>query len=119
MKRNRFTVRINRRTAEAVSHLIVQPASGGIEYLFGPNGSADVWLRRMDGSGGLFIEASHGPYGLGIRLHPFAGSPSLSVPRNDESKPGFYETRDLEVCMYDESMIAHEHRSWYFETGRK
>jgi hypothetical protein len=123
MREKPFIVQVNRRKPERVYGVVVRRASIGpaerapIEYVFGPNWSSDVWLRTGDHHTGLSIEARYGPHGLGVRLHTFVGMPRLTVPRSDEAKPGWYETRDLELCVYDDTTAARAFRERYFKTG--
>jgi hypothetical protein len=118
-----FIVGIDKRREEKVSRVLVRPASirpsspCNVGFVFGPNRSDSLWIVRADGKGGFSLDVSVGPRGMGLRAHPFIGSPAFTIPRADTVHPGFYETRDLEVCMYDETEKAHAFRERYFETG--
>ena len=119
-----FIVGIDNRREEHVSRVIVRAASigpaspAGVEYFFGPNRSSELWIRRLSRLGeGFSLDVSVGPHGMGLRAHPFVGSPGFTVPRSDTIHPGFYETRGLEVCMYDDTPGASVFRDRYFNTG--
>lgn len=112
---------MKRRTKKAYETLYDDPESlfEGCKVLLFPNGENAIWITGKDGSG-IKITASAGKAGLGLRVCPSLGTPSITINGNRE---GDYEplrvaddAREVSLTQYKPDAKSQAFKRWYQST---